>query len=232
MYVCDGGNGRIQVFTTCGDYVRNFGNNQLVSPVGIVLYRDEVYVTDFFKQCLFKYNSAFTYVKKLGRKQGYTFSYPHGIDTDDNELFVAEPFKHKISVFSLELEFLRTLGSGIIKKCYAIKVREGVVTALEYSTNTIKLLQARSGDLIRSISINKDEVSIFNCTFLSIDPHGNFIVTDMVANLMKILNPDGFVISLITFKQWKSHEPKAVCVTSDNKIFIGFSEGEFSILIL
>ena len=160
VYVCDGGNGRIQVFTTCGDYVRAFGNNQLVSPVGIVLYREEIYVTDFFKQCLFKYNSALTYVKKLGRKQGYTFSYPHGIDVDDDEVFVAEPFKHKISVFSLDLEHLRTLCTGIIKKCYAIKVRDGVITALEYSTNTIKLLQAQSGDLIRSISINKDGVSL------------------------------------------------------------------------
>ena len=232
VYVCDGGNGRIQVFTTSGDYVRSFGNNQLVSPVGIVLCREEIFVTDFFKQCLLKYNSAFACVKKLGRKQGYTFSYPHGIDTDDNEVFVAEPFKHKISVFSLELEYLRTLGTGIIKKCYAIKVREGVITALEYSTNTIKLLQAQSGELIRSISINKDGVSVFNGTFLSIDPFGNFIITDMVADLMKILNPDGLMLSLINFKQWKSHEPKAVCFTSDNKMFTGFSEGEFSILIL
>ncbi|KAI6653577.1 E3 ubiquitin-protein ligase TRIM71 [Oopsacas minuta] len=232
VYICDGGNGRIQIWTTEGEYLREFGKDQLVSPVGIILYNEAIYITDFFKKSLFKYNSDFTYVKKFGRKPTYKFNYPHSIDAEDDELFIAEPFKHKISVFSPDLEYKRTLGVGIIKKCYGIKVRDGVINALEYNANTIKQLQANTGDLIRSIPINNDGISNFNYTFLATDPYGNFIVTDMVADMLKILNPDGEVISSIYFERWKSHEPKAIAFTSDNKIFIGFSEGESSILII
>ena len=232
VFICDGGNGRIQVWTIEGEYLSEFGKGLLVSPVGIVFCKGAIFITDFYQKSLSKFSSEYKYVKKFKRKQEYEFNYPHGIASDGQELFVAEPFKHKISVFSPDLEYQRTLGVRIIKKCYSIRVRDEVLSALEYNTNTIKQLETKNGSLIRSITFNKDPISLFNCTFLSVDLYGNFLVTDMVADLLKIVNPDGDLISVVNFKQWKSHEPKAVALTSDDRILIGFSEGENSILIL
>ena len=232
VFICDGGNGRVQVWTTEGEYLSEFGKGQLVSPVGIVFCQGSVFITDFYKKCVFKFDSDFKYVKKFRRKQEYELNYTHGIDTDGQELFVAEPFKHKISVFSPNLDFQRTLGVKIIKKCYSIRVREEVLTALEYNTNTIKQLETKSGALIRTIALNKDSIALFNCTFLSVDLYGNFLVTDMVADLLKIVNQEGDLISVVNFTHWKCHEPRAVALTSDGRMFIGFSEGENSILLV
>ena len=232
VFICDGGNGRVQVWTTEGEYLSEFGKSHLVSPIGFVFCKGSIFITDFYKKCLFKFNSEYKYVSKFHRKQEYEFNYIYGIDTDGQELFLAEPFKHKISVFSPEMEYQRTLGVKVIKKCYAIRVRGDVLSALEYNTSTIKLLETKNGNLIRSIAFNKDTITLFNCTFLSIDLYGNFLVTDMVADLLKIVNQDGNLISVVNFKQWRSHEPRAVAVASDGRIFIGFSEGENSILVL
>ena len=228
IYVCDASNSRIQVLTLNGKYLSEFGKKHLVSPVGIAMCSGAIFITDFFKQTVFKFNHLdLSYVAK-GRELGY----PHGIDSEGEEIFVVEPFKHRVSVLTPELEHIRVLGVGVIKKCYGIRVRQGVMYASEYNTNTIKLLHSQTGELMRSIATNKDGESLFNATYFSMDLAGNFFLTDAVADQLKILSPGGEMLARVQFKGWKSHEPKGVAVTSDKKLFISFGEGENSILIL
>jgi len=69
IYVVDGTNDCVQVFSTAGRFQRSFGSpgtgdGQFVEPRGIAVYGGEVYVTDRGNDCVQVFNTAGTFLRK------------------------------------------------------------------------------------------------------------------------------------------------------------------------
>ena len=69
VYVCDKGNSRIQVLSTIGEYVRQFGRDHLTQPYAICIsQQDELFVTDRAAQCVLKFSLTGKFRKQAGSR--------------------------------------------------------------------------------------------------------------------------------------------------------------------
>ena len=69
VYVCDFGNKRIQVLSTVGVYIRQFGGGRLMEPHAICLsQQDELYVTDMATQCVTKFSRTGEFLAQAGSR--------------------------------------------------------------------------------------------------------------------------------------------------------------------
>ena len=56
VYIADRSNGRIQVLSTEGKYIRSFGNGYVMEPRGVCVSQDAVFVTDRGRKCVVKFS--------------------------------------------------------------------------------------------------------------------------------------------------------------------------------
>ena len=120
VYVSDSGNGRVQVFTSQGRFIRQFGSygsgkGQFFSPGNLVVDGSgNVYVADNQNQTLAKFSPAGTVIWRIG---GSASSDPdllgskepgsidaHGrivtVNDDQGRVFYVDPSGHKVDAFS------------------------------------------------------------------------------------------------------------------------------------
>ena len=75
VYVCDFGNSRIQVLSTIGEYVRQFGRDHLTEPYAICIsQQDELFVTDYATQSVLKFNRLLPKCNDRNKKLERPFS--------------------------------------------------------------------------------------------------------------------------------------------------------------
>ena len=73
VYVCDKGNSRIQVLSTIGECVRQFGRDHLTQPYAICIsQQDELFVTDEAIQCVLKFSLTGEFLKRVGSRGNET----------------------------------------------------------------------------------------------------------------------------------------------------------------
>ncbi|KAI6660129.1 RING finger protein nhl-1-like, partial [Oopsacas minuta] len=103
IYIADKGNNRIQIFSTEGNFIHEFGKEQLKSPFGIALYKEWGFVSDWHSNTIFKFSKT-NY--KLIKSVKEVLSFPLGLTTDTNgEVLVADSWNNRIAVFSSDLEY-------------------------------------------------------------------------------------------------------------------------------
>jgi hypothetical protein len=138
LYVSDGapwhdasgGNHRIQIFDSLGNYLATIGqtgicgigNDQLCGPRHITVYGNLLYVTDSGNQRVQIFNistpTAPTYVATIGvpgeeGNDNAHFSQPSGVAVDSDYIYVADTWNNRVQVFSrVTYAYVTTIGTG------------------------------------------------------------------------------------------------------------------------
>ena len=99
--------------------------------------------------------------------------------------------------------------------------------ALEFSENELKLLESNTGNLIRTVTTNKDRVSFQNACNFCLDQNGNFLITNWRTNQIKIIAEDGTLLRLFNTSDWELVKPQGIEVSNSNKIVLAFGCGVF-----
>ena len=110
---------QISIFDTRGQKIRTFGSHgdspeQMKCPRGIAIDdADNIYVSSSHK--LQKFTSSGELIKCVGQnlrgsKEG-EFDGPLGVTLYDNQIYVCDSNNHRIQVFGLDLNFIRSIGS-------------------------------------------------------------------------------------------------------------------------
>ena len=108
---------RVSIFDIRGQNIQTFGSHgdspdQMEWPKGIAIDdTDNIYVSSHHK--LQKFTSSgdlIKYVGQRGRKEG-EFNDPRGITLYENQVYVCDRNNHRIQVFDLDLNFVRSIGS-------------------------------------------------------------------------------------------------------------------------
>ena len=120
MIISENGGHKISIFDIRGQKIRTFGSHgdspeQMKYPRGIAIDdADNIYVSSDHK--LQKFTSSGELIKcvgpvgQRGSKEG-EFNVPRGVTLYDNQVYVCDCDNHRIQVFDLDLNFVRSIGS-------------------------------------------------------------------------------------------------------------------------
>ena len=216
----------IQVWTKNGEFVRQFGENELLDPHCITVCGSSIFVTDCSNSQVCKFNNYQLVCTNDN------FQQPVGISSENDEIFVVEPDYKLISVLDMNLNKKRDFGRDIIKQCHTIKVLKGIVYALELKNNLISTMDSLKGNLLGIVSTNKYSPSIRSSLCFCIDTKGNFLIADYYLHLIKVLSPEGTLLSLIEVGDLDCLLPRGIAISSDNLIFVACKAGSQRIALL
>ena len=109
IYIADTNNRRIQIFSTAGKFVTEFGKEQLNRPHSITLNDKWVFCSDYINNAVIKFQ--ITNNKYVCRSAKGELNFPFGITVDTNgEVLVADSINNRIAVFNSELKLVREIG--------------------------------------------------------------------------------------------------------------------------
>ena len=200
VYTADWGNSRGQVLSFQGEFLSHFGEEVLSRPRGIVVTDNHILVTDIHTLFQFCKNSY----QLLNRAGGYgsnegQLSNPRGLSLDWNgDVFVADQWNHRVSVFSNLLQYKQTIGQGSLFSPRDVKLTTDKVVVLDWSPNCIHFF-SRSGDLLTScVSRGEDQgCLVWNPYFFYLDCEQNILVSDWGHHAIKILSNSGELLHTI-----------------------------------
>ena len=121
VYVADGLNCRVQMFTTTGGYLGQFGTcgtspGQFNTPSGIAFDSSgNLWVTDYGNGTVQEFSSSGAYISGFGSSSNYagngTFNEPHGVTVDSSgNLWVTDKDNFRIQKFNPSGTWLMTIG--------------------------------------------------------------------------------------------------------------------------
>ena len=227
VYIADSANARIQTWTMDGEFVAEFGKQELKYPYGTTILDGAIFVTDLDSSSILKFN-LFDY-SLIARSDVISpkckLTNPYGICSEADEVFVVHSEK-LIEVFKTDLANTRSI-SGCIKCCADIKVKNSILYLLELKKNEIKLLNSKKGNLIRSVVTKKDGLIFGYACHFCLDQNNNFLITNWKTNHIKITSEEGDLIHLIDTTGWNCTEPMGISICN-NKIVVVFQTGEWS----
>ena len=108
IYIADTNN-RIQIFSTAGKFVAEFGKEQLYYPYSIALHDKWVFVSDYYHSAVFKFQ--ITNNKCVCQSAKGELNCPLGITVNTNgEVLVVDCYNNRITILNSELKLVRKIG--------------------------------------------------------------------------------------------------------------------------
>ncbi|KAI6661373.1 hypothetical protein LOD99_9956 [Oopsacas minuta] len=205
IYIADTNNNRIQIFSTEGKFIQEFGKGELDTPWGIALYKEWVFISDWGLDAIFKFSKT-NY--KLIKSVKESVNVPLGLTTDTNgEVLVADYYNNRIVIFSSDLEYIREIGKDKLRKPNDVKINNNnIFVADNNEINNIHIF-SKSGDLLKSfITLEKGRGFIFLC----FDLYNNIIISDYFGKSINIFTEDGQLIHKI-----KCNYPTGIIVNNN-----------------
>ena len=217
IYIADTRNGRIQIFSTAGKFVAEFGKKQLYRPYSIAFYDKWVFVSDWDLFVVFKFqitNNKFVCQSAEGE-----LSFPCGITVDTNgEVLVADYFNNRIAVLNSELKLVREIGKGKLVCPSDVKINKNNIFVADNSKINNMHIFTESGVIIRSfIKLDKRTGLIYLC----LDLYNNIIVSDYSSKSIQIYTTNGELIHKIVCKDY----PKGIAIDNNNNIICACFDG-------
>ena len=210
IYIADTNNSRIQIFSTAGKFVLEFGKEQLNRPYSIAFYDKWVFVSDCSHNAVFKFqitNNKFVYQSAKGE-----LNTPFGITAGTNvEVLVADCGNNRIAIFNSELKLVRVIGKNKLKYPVDVKInKNNIFVADNNKINNIHIF-TQSGDIIRNfIKLDNATGDIYFC----FDLYNNIIVSDYSSKSIQIYTINGELIHKIVCK----NSPNGIAVDNNNNI--------------
>ena len=210
IYIADAWNNRIQIFSTAGEFVAEFGKEILSRPYSIALNDKWVFVSDWYLNAVLKFqitNNKFVCRSAIGE-----LNFPRGITVDTNgEVLVADRDNNRIAVLNSELKLVREIGKGKLVYPRDVKInKNNIFVADNNEINNIHIF-TESGVIIRSfIKLDKGKYRIHFC----LDLNNNIIVSDNVSKSIQIYTISGELIHRIVCES----SPNGIAVDNNNNI--------------
>ena len=217
IYIADTGNSRIQIFSTAGKFVAEFGKEQLNRPDSIALNDKWVFVSDYYHNAVFKFKiTDKQYVCQSAKGE---LNYPLGITVDTSgEVLVADYNNNRIAILNSELKLVREIGKDKLKQPRDVKInKNNIFVADNNEINNIHIF-TKSGDINRSfIKLDKGTFLIHFC----FDLYNNIIVSDCSSMSIQIYTINGELIHKIVCKSYT----RGIAVDNNNNIICAYSDG-------
>ena len=217
IYIADTYNSRVQIFSTVGKFVAEFGKEQVIRPHSTAPNDKWVFVSDWNLDAVFKFQITNNkYVCKSAKGE---LNNPLGIIVDTNgEVLVADHSNNRIAIFNSELKLVRKIGKDKLICPRDVKIyKNNIFVADNNKINNIHIF-TQSGDIIGSfIKLDNGTGPIHFC----FDLYNNIIVSDYSSNSIQIYTINGELIHKIVCKD----SPRGIAVDNNNNIICACIDG-------
>ena len=210
IYIADTDNSRIQILSTAGKFVAEFGKQQLNKPYSIALNDKWVFVSDYYRNAVLKFQ--ITNNKYVCQSAKGELHIPLGITVATNgEVLVANYSNNRIAILNSELKLVRKIGKDKLKHPRDVKINKNNIFVADNNENNNIHIFTESGDIIRSfIKLDNGTGYIYFC----FDLYNNIIVSDYCSKSIQIYTINGVLIHKIVCKDY----PLGIAVDIDNNI--------------
>ena len=166
LYVADSNNNRIQKLTTSGEFVSQFGNNQLKNPRGVCLDRDgRVYVSSCNNNQICVFEADGTHISDIS--DGSNLNGPWGLAFDSSgNVHVADTNTNTIKVFTPQGQYVTKYSSQVSQPAGIAIDDEGHTFVAEYGATSRLCILDSQHQVINSSRLLK------NATGVTVDKEG------------------------------------------------------------
>ena len=234
IYVVDKNNSRIQIFSQTGDYLNQFGYQQMIKPWGILIHQDNIYVSDLGHDAIFLFKLPdLTMMKRVGKHgSGYEdFNHPRQLAIFPNQLlYVPDERNHRLQILSVNLDFQGSLKHRTMTQPVDVKFSNNEIFVLSRVDNPCLHVFSLSGEKSRSlVTRGMVGMQIERAYFFHLDKRNNIVISDFNSDTIKVFSPAGDCLHTIGQKGQEAgmfdsphgiaiNNNKLVCI-SNNKIF-------------
>ena len=232
VYVCDNGNSRIQVLSTIGEYLRQFGRDHLAQPYAICISKqNELFVTDYATQSVLKFNLTGEFLKRVGSRSNNPgqFSGISGLCCEAGLVYICDMNIQTIQIFDSELNFIDYFGYGELSSPSDIYILSDTIYILSKDNNCMYCYN-RDCTLRKKIELFGQEQLMTSAHFFTIDKKGNFLITDASLQQSRIFSSEGVLSNILGRRQQLpflsgitlDNFDRVICVCSSKERFIKF----------
>ena len=198
IFVAEKGNNRVQVFDSNANFISSFGDksgsNKMISPYGIFIKEDTVYVTLTGQHCIQMYTCEGVFIRETGRqgKEEGRLKSPTGIDGDKvrGKVLVCDTGNNRIQLFDEDLKFIKVIRTIPLDRPLDVKVAKlGDFIVLDRSQTFLHLFNS-FGALLKDIIDNQICLKIINPLFFTLSPQGNVILSDFSNHCVYVFGSD------------------------------------------
>ena len=231
VYVGDYGNGRIQILSTSGDYVRQFGRDYLTQPLAICIsQQEELFVTDSANQCVLKFSLTGEFLKQAGSRGNTSgqFIGIRGICCEVGLVYICDCTVQRIQIFDSDLNYINYFGYGELSYPTNIHILSDTIYILPQNMNCIYCYN-RDCTLQKKIELIGQEQLMTAAFFFTIDKRGNFLITDLTLEQILIFSSEGVLSHILGRRQLPfiagitlDNFDRIICVCNSKECFIKF----------
>ena len=223
IYICDGGNDRVQVYNKSFEFVFQF-SDKMGAPFGICIKQNKVYVTQFDSHCLNVYSTEGKYLKSVGMKgkRELEFDIPRGLDisTDTDRIYIAEFDNDRVQCLNIDLTFNSFIDNVLGAKDVKLISNEIVILSVH---NPCVSLYTYSHQLIREIIPRGEGNPVSIPFFLILDGAANILITDTKGHCVSVFSFGGELIHKFGSEGEKRGElmiPRGLAIDSKGMIVV------------
>ena len=222
-------NGRVQIFSSDGTYLRSFGSKgdqegEFDYPTGIAyLDNGNIVVADSGNNRLQIFTGKGEYLTQIGGEGSvdHQFDFPWGISVDsDGNIIVADSNNKLIKIFTPSGQFLRKFGGEdlLVDPCHCIQKDQYFIVS-DTGDQCIKVFNTEGDFVYRFGNKGKGDGEFDNPRCLSVDKAGHLMVVDSANDRIKVLELGGKFIK--KFKLISATRlPISTAVLSDGRIVV------------
>jgi DNA-binding beta-propeller fold protein YncE len=156
VFVADAGNSRVQVLTPTLDFHSFVGEGKLIRPVGVCANADVVVVSEPHHISVFSRDDG-ALLRRFGchGTGDGKLEYPLGLCfmSDDRHVAVADQSNHRVSVFSVEGEFIRHVGVGVLGRPHGVAASAFDELVVADKGNHRVVVFNSAGDVVTTVAV-------------------------------------------------------------------------------
>ena len=208
VFIADCYNHRVQVFTLEGLFLSEFGKNELSKPYSIGLHENSVFVSDYGRNAVFKYEIpnyhlvAQTEKDQLNNPNGFAVS-------RSSDMYVADSKNNRIAVFGAKLNFVKEIGKGKLHKPCDAKIRFHHIYAVDNGKPYHVHVFSKTGECLQSF-ISLEGETFWN--FICFDRFNNILISDNAGRAVYVFTSEGVFVN----RSVLCYGPTGIAVTHDN----------------
>ena len=191
IYVCDGGNNRVQVFNESLEFLFTL-SNEMNLPIGICINLNRVYITHIRASSLTVYSTEGKYIQSVGKEgtKELEFIRPNGVavSTVNNLIYICDWWNNRIQCLNLNLTFNSFIPNVNLPR--DIKLTPQDIVVLTEGSPCIQFYDY-SHQLIRQIITRGEGNQVTNPVYFCLDREFNILITDYSANTVLIFSNRG-----------------------------------------